>query len=318
MNAAKMESKGFEIVVGVTPIKTKSFEWDINANFSKTQNKVLALAEGVDNLFLGGFTDPQIRAVAGMEYRTIYGYDWYRDASGNPIIYDGSDPNFDWPKGFPIYDGREMRPLGKVNPDWIANITNTFTYKGFSLSALLDIKHGGLMYNGTHYAMNYFGTSAETATREVFYSANGTLDLTKTPASNVVVFDGVMGHIDAAGDPVATTTKNTEKVVKSQDWYRYYGGSNFAQGPTAGAMQDAGWVRLREVTFTYRFDKKLLNKTFVSGLEFYFTGRNLWLHTKYDGIDPETNLEGASNSQGMDYFNMPGTKTYTFGVKVDL
>jgi hypothetical protein len=313
-----MESKGYEIVLGLTPVKTKSFEWNIDANFSKTTNTVIALAEGVDNLYLGGFTDPQIRAVAGMEYRTIFGYDWYRDSKGNPIIYDGSDPNFDWPKGFPIYDGRAMKALGKVNPDWIANITNTFTYKGLSLTALLDIKHGGLMYNGTQFAMNYFGTSAQTATREATYNEDGTLDLTKTPAENIVVYSGVMGHIDADGNPVASTTQNTTQVVNTQDWYRYYGGSNFAYGPTAAAMQDAGWVRLREITLAYRLDSKILGKSFLKGLEFYVTGKNLWLHTKYQGIDPETNLEGASNSQGMDYFNMPGTKSYIFGFKVDI
>ena len=318
MNAAEMESKGYEIVLGLIPVKTNSFEWDINANFSKTTNTVNSLAEGVENLFLGGFVDPQIRAVAGMEYRTIYGYDWYRDSNGTPIIYDGSDANFDWPVGTPILDGREMLPLGKVNPDWIANVTNTLTYKGLSLSALLDIKHGGLMYNGTQYAMNYFGTSEKTASREATYNTDGTLDLTKTPAENIIVYPGVMGHIDADGNPVATTTQNTTQVVNGQDWYRYYGGSNFAQGPTSAAMQDAGWIRLREITLSYRLDSKTIGKSFLKGVEIYATGRNLWLSTKYEGIDPETNLQGASNSQGMDYFNMPGSKSYVFGFKIDI
>ena len=315
LNAAKMESKGIELMLGATPVRG-AFTWDIIANFSKTKNTVTQLAEGVDNIFLGGFTDPQIRAVAGKEYRTIYGYDWYRDDKGEPIIYDGSDPDFDWPVGFPIQDPREMRALGKVNPDWIANVTNTFSFKGFSLSLLLDIKKGGLMYNGTHYAMNYFGTSAETATREASYNDDGSLDLAKTPAANVIVYPGMMGHIDADGNPVVTTTKNTTQVVKGQDWYRYYGGSNFASGPTSAVMQDAGWWRLREVTLSYNLGQSL-TKTFLKKGEIYFTGRNLWLKTKYDGIDPETNLQGASNSQGMDYFNMPGTKTYTFGFKLD-
>jgi hypothetical protein len=54
----------------------------------------------------------------------------------------------------------------------------------------------------------------------------------------------------------------------------------------------------------------------MTNLGIYVTGRNLWLQTDYSGIDPETNLLGASNAQGMDYFNMPGTRSYTLGLKV--
>jgi hypothetical protein len=57
-----------------------------------------------------------------------------------------------------------------------------------------------------------------------------------------------------------------------------------------------------------------LNNTFIKGLEIYFTGTNLWLTTPYKGIDPETNLLGTSNVQGLDYFNMPGTRSYTLGL----
>ncbi|HAN77537.1 MAG TPA: hypothetical protein DCQ31_07075, partial [Bacteroidales bacterium] len=66
MNAGTMESKGVEVMAYFTPIQTKDFTWDINVNFTKLTNTVTALAPGIDNVFLGGFTDPQIRAVAGM------------------------------------------------------------------------------------------------------------------------------------------------------------------------------------------------------------------------------------------------------------
>ncbi|MCK4993298.1 MAG: hypothetical protein KAS29_22525, partial [Bacteroidales bacterium] len=79
------------------------------------------------------------------------------------------------------------------------------------------------------------------------------------------------------------------------------------------SMEPADWVRLRELTLAYTIP---VNKKVVKSAEVYFTGRNLWLSTPYTGIDPETNLQGAINGQGMDYFNMPGTKTYTVGVKV--
>lgn len=313
LNAASMESQGVELMFNLTPIKTKDFVWNISANYTKFNNTVLELAEGVDNVFLGGFVDPQIRAVAGLEYRTIFGYDWYRDAAGNILIND--DPNDSYLDGFPMTDDREMVPLGKVNPDWTANIFNEFVYKGLSVSALLDIKQGGVMYNGTGFALNYFGTSAATLNREVYYLPDGSIDYTTTPAENLVVYNGVLGHIGADGEPISNGVTNTQQVVNDQTWYTTFG-SNFGGGPTSAATEDASWVRLRELTVAYAFDNKAFEGTFVRGLSIYFTGRNLWLQTPYSGIDPETSLTGARDSQGMDYFNMPGTKAYTFGLKL--
>jgi TonB-linked SusC/RagA family outer membrane protein len=315
LNAGTMESKGMEVMFNATPVKTSDFQWDIFANFTQYTNTVTELAPGVDDVFLGGFVDPQIRAVAGEEYRTIYGFDYYRDADGNYLIND--DPSDGYPDGFPMTDNDQMVPLGTVNPDWTANITNSFNYKGFGLTALLDIKQGGLMYNGTRFTMNYFGTSKETEKRDVVYLADGTIDLVNTPAENVVVYEGTLGHIDSDGNVVSSGVKNSIPVVNDARWYLGEGG-NFGGGATDGAIEDASWVRLREISLSYTFPSSMLNKTFLESAQIYVSGRNLWLKTPYVGIDPETNLQGASNSQGMDYFNMPGTKGITFGVRIGL
>ncbi len=313
MNAGTMESEGIELMIGATPIKFNGIEWNINVNFTQLKNPVTELAEGVENLFLGGFTDPQIRAVEGMEYRSIFGYDWYRDEQGRVLLND--DPTDGYPDGFPMTDEREMISLGTVNPDWTANIGNTVSYKGLSFSFLFDIKKGGKMYNGTRFTMNTFGTSMETIDRDVTYNGNGTINFTETPSQNVVVYEGVFGHLDGDDNPVSNGVTNTAQVVNDQDWFQGQGG-NFGGGATAAAIEDAGWVRLREVSIAYKLPKTLLSKTFIKNASIYATGRNLWVRTAYSGIDPETSLTGATNGQGMDYFNMPGTKAYIFGVKL--
>ena len=313
MNIGIMESYGWEVQVGLVPVKTKDFTWDILANWTKFKNPVIELAEGVENLFLGGFVDPQIRAVAGEEYKSIYGYDYYRDADGNLIIND--DPTDGYPDGFPMTDDVNMISLGTVNPDWTANITNTFTYKGIRLSALIDIKEGGKMYNGTRFTMNSFGTSIETENREVYYNADGSIDLDLTPEENIVIWDGVLGHLDADNNVVSAGAENNIYVVNGEAWFEGQGG-NFGGGPTTGAIEDASWIRLREITLGYTIDKKFMKKLPIQSCELYFTGKNLWINTPYRGIDPETSLLGASNGQGMDYFNMPGTKSYTFGLRL--
>jgi TonB-linked SusC/RagA family outer membrane protein len=313
MNIGVMESYGYEISAFATPVKARDFQWDIFANFTSFKNPVKKLADGVENLFLGGFVDPQIRAVAGEEYRSIYGYDYYRDANGNLLI--NNNPNDNYRDGFPMTNSNDMISLGTVNPDWTANITNTFTYKGFLVSALLDIKKGGKMYNGTRFTMNSFGTSIETSNREVVYNPDGTINLDLTPAKNIVRYNGVLGYIDSNGNVVSDGTPNNIYVVNDAAWYIGQGG-NFGGGPTIAAIESTDWIRLREVTVAYQLGKGVMSKLPFTNAEVYFTGRNLWLSTPYTGIDPETSLLGSANGQGMDYFNMPGTKTYTFGLKL--
>ncbi len=311
MNAAEMESKGIELSIDATIVKTRDFTWNMLVNYTKMTNTVIKLADGVENLFIGGFTVPQVRAVAGQEYGSIFGNDWNRDPNGNILIND--DPTDNFRDGYPWTDTREMVPIGNTNPDWIGNITNTLSYKDLTLSFMFDIKKGGNLYNGTAFAMNFFGIHKRTENREVYYTPEGTIDFEKTPEENIVVFDGVYGHLDEDGDPVGSGVDNTTPVVLDEEWFMGHG-SNFGGGPSVAAMESAGWVRLRDLTFSYDLPIK---NTFLKKTQIYFTGKNLLLFTPYTGIDPETNLQGAQNGQGMDYFNNPGVKTYLIGLKVN-
>jgi hypothetical protein len=311
LNSAEMKSKGFEVTLGAR-ILTGSFGWDILANWTKISNKVVSLGEDIEMIILGGFTEPQACAVAGMEYGTIYSDDWYRDTiTGAVLIND--DPSDIYRDGYPMLDERRAVPVGSISPDWTANITNTFRWKGLRLSVLLDIRRGSWLYNGTSFQLNYFGTHERTAKREVAYTPYGTIDFANTPAENIVVFNGVYGHVDSEGNPVSSGIPNVTPVVLDEDYFRYNGGSSFGGGSTYSAMEPTDWIRLRELTLSYAIP---LQKKVITSAEIYFTGRNMWLWTPYTGIDPETSLQGAINGQGMDYFNMPGTKSYTIGLRI--
>lgn len=310
LNAASMESKGIELSVRADLIQTDKFNWSVVANYTQLDNIVTGLAEGVDNVFLGGFTVPQVRAVVGAEYRSIFGFDWYRDENGKVLIND--DPTDNFRDGYPMADEREMVPIGNFNPDWTGNITNNFSYGNANLSFNIDIKKGGMMYNGTAFAMNYFGVHERTANREVVYTDAGTIDFDQTPSENIVVMDGVYGRVGADGEPVSSGVTNVTPVVQDQAWFTGQG-SNFGGGPSSAAMEPADWVRLRNITVSYDFENIVDG---VDNLQVYATGRNLWIDTPYTGIDPETNLGGATNAQGMDYFNSPGTKGYLVGFKL--
>lgn len=292
MNAATMENKGVEIMANVVPVKTNAFNWSVSVNFTKNKNKVLSLAPGVDNISLGGFTGSTINVVAGEAYGSMFSTGFYKDNQGRVIIDD--DPSSS-SYGYPIKDAT-MKSLGQISPKWTMGINNELSYKGGSLSFLFDIKNGGIMWNGTKARLIGFGTARITENRD-----------------EPVVFDGIKGHI-VNGEIVTSGAKNDIQTTYSQYYYQNIGGgSSPAQEQF---VEKTDWVRLREVTVSYSFGK-WLQKTFVKQLKVYATGRNLWLSTPYDGIDPETNLMGAFNAQGLDYFNMPNTKSFVFGVKLD-
>ena len=106
-------------------------------------------------------------------------------------------------------------------------------------------------------------------------------------------------------------TPNTT-AIPAEDYWQYYKGD---AGVSESGIQKTGWVRLREVSLSYT----IKNLKFIKALEITITGRNLWLKTDYTTIDPESSLTGAaSNYQGIDWFGMPNTKSYNFGIKVTL
>src|SRR3989339_559232 len=303
MNAGEISNTGFEGILTATPVNTNNFKWDIAVNFSTYKNNVDKLAEEVENIFIGGFEGSSIRAVAGKPYGTIFGFGWLRDANGNVVVND--DPDTEG-YGYPIMDGLE-KDFGSSNPDWLMGIRNSLTWEGLTFSFLIDFKQGGVMWNGTKGALYYFGTHKDTEVRTSDLDSNH-------------VFVGVKGHTipnyDGSEDSLITSGSNNIKVPYGQGWLGFGNGNGFYGSNTEDFIEDAGWIRLRELSISYQLPKSIVEATPFSDIIITFTGRNLWLSTDYTGVDPETNLMGAFNAQGLDYFNMPGTRTYNISLNV--
>jgi len=295
MNAATMTNKGIEVMLDITPVKSKNWQWDMNFNFTKNKNMVVSLAPGIDNVFLGGFTGAEIRAVAGEPYGSMYGNGWLTDGNGKVVIDDQpSSPTYKQP----IADPNE-KSAGTTQPKWLLGISNSVKYKNISLSFMFDIKVGGIMWDGTKGALCAMGRAGQTGTR-----------------GDSILYDGVMGHVDATTGKIVESGTNTLYTVRDQAWYLGNGGGFGSQ--SAQFIENANWVRLKELTLTYSLSANICKKIGFTNVAIFFTGRNLWLSTPYTGVDPETSLTGADNAQGIDYFNMPNTKSYIFGLKLSL
>ena len=294
LNSAVINNSGWEVIASVTPIKTGNFTWDIDANFTKAENIVESLADDLEDIGLAGFTSTSADVVPGQPFSVIYGNGFQRTDGGDMII--GAD-------GWPLQDPTK-KPLGDPNPDWTLGLRNTFSIGDLTLSALLDVRQGGEMWCGTCGIINYFGTS----------------QLSADERDDVVIFDGVVQTgTDGEGNPTYGDN-NTPVAIASADpnasftsFYRVRYGFG---GITEMSVYDTSWLRLRELTLAYNLNTDALGG-FLDGATISLTGRNLWLNTDYPGIDPETNLTGDSNGYGLDYFNMPNTKSYTATLKLN-
>lgn len=155
MNGGKIHTNSHELIVSVTPVRTTDFEWTVSANYTQIDNFVDELKEGVPNIFLGGFTTPQIRASIGERFPVIYGTAFARDDKGNILV----DAN-----GLAI--AGETKSLGEVAPKFNLGGTTTFRYKKITLAATFDWKNGGKMYSGTNSLLDTYGLSAKTGNRD--------------------------------------------------------------------------------------------------------------------------------------------------------
>jgi len=206
-----------------------------------------------------------------------------RDDNGNLIIDDDENSaNY----GYPIITGEEMA-FGTYLPNWTMGITNSFNIYGVRLSFLFDFRDGGMMWNGTRGALTYFGKHINTEDRDEIKIFAGV----KQSDHNVV---------------------NDIEVRPGADWYTGNGGG-FSPN-TEDFVEKTSWVRLRELSLAYTLSRDVFGTAYFPEITLSFTARNLWLSTDYSGIDPETNLAGASNAQGLDYFQMPNVKSYIFGI----
>jgi hypothetical protein len=307
-NIGELTNKGMELMLNTTPIKTKNFRWDLDFNWSQNNSEVVSLGDtSIKTLFLGGFEGSAIYAVVGEEYGSIYGGRWLRDGNGSVVIDDDiNSGNY----GFPIVDN-QVGVIGNVNPDWIGGINTGFDWKNMiHLSATVDIRKGGDIWNGTKGALTFFGRTPNT----VYGDPSASNNYIRYDTAHV--FEGVKGHLDADGNLVLGDGTNDVSVAVDQSWFQGNGGGFGSQAEDF--VEDGSYIKLRELALTYSMPKKCFKGTPIAGLDISVIGRNLWLSTKYTGIDPETSLTGSGNSQGMDYFNMPNTKSYGFSLKLTL
>jgi len=285
INAGEIRNKGFELMVNATLLKLGDFEWNTSLNLANNKSKVVSLAPGIEShTLMSG--DVTIEARVGESYGNIIGYAIKRNEDGQVVVTDQGK----WQRA------DEMTVLGNIQPDVIGGWTNTFTYKGISLSAMLDIRLGGQVYSFSKYDQMAKGTGKFTEARE--------------PKDLVV--DGVIedpnGNITVGG---VKYRKNDIQILSHQ----YYAEGGPWGGIGEPMVINADYLSVREMAIGYSLPEKLLQKTPFGSAKLSVVGRNLFYlyrdpEFKVMGISPESAFNTEAYAQGVEARGLPTTRSW--------
>lgn len=288
-NAGKMLSRGHEVMLRLTPLKNERFNWDVSVNFARYKTTVESLPAGLARIMLAD-ANGQVQSVAekGQVYPSFYGRAYQRDPASGQIVVNSTT-------GIPLQNPA-LQILGTPNPDFEVNFINSFRYQFLSVSFQVDWRKGGLFYSMLQAESRSRGLSAETLDRDV-----------------PQVIPGKKGKL--VNGQVVVEGDNDIPVRKVNPYWA-------ALYPIAEAqLDDATFVRLREVSLTYDLPVRLTQKVRLSGASIFLTGRNLFLITN-TFVDPELNMTntfpGASvgNSVGIEWYQQPQTRSLGGGIRL--
>jgi TonB-linked SusC/RagA family outer membrane protein len=322
-NAAVVTNRGEEVVLNVRPFSGPTFSWELGLNYGRNRNNVVSLA-GAEfvNFNNEGFTGAIGSATAGVGVGVVRGLDFIRCGRGLQIDYDGdgtvndidaecrltpSSPGtfangalFIADGGLPVADPTD-RVIANPNPKYSMGYSTTAKFGKLTLGALADVRKGLTIWNGTRGILLRFGTLDETLVRE----RTGTFG--KDWATDVY-------------PTVAGPGAGTVAFANANDWQDWFLGEGGGFGTTgAQFVEDASFVKLRELSLSYSFDQQWLRDRFnFSTIDVRIAGRNLKTWTRYKGLDPEANLGGAEwLTQGTDYFNNPQTRSFVLSFSIN-
>lgn len=311
LNAGKINNKGVEVQLGLTPLKTKDFKWDIDVNYGANRSKVIILddAGSLQNYVLGTYRNLQVIASVGKPYGTLFGNAYLRDAKGNIIVNNAGIPTADPNK----------KVLGKFTPDWVGGINNSFAYKNISLSFLIDASIGGSLFAGTNSTGSYTGVLASTLPGRdadhggLYYyypgnnKANATVGLAKggtAPAGETVYDDGIIFN------GVKTDGSANASIIPASQYYKA------PRNIEEQFVYSASYVKLREIKIGYTLPYAWIKKLRLVSASVSLVGRNLWIiHKNVPNIDPE-NAFTNGNAQGLEDLTLPTVRSYGFTINL--
>jgi TonB-linked SusC/RagA family outer membrane protein len=306
-NLGSIQNSGVEIGLSMPLMKSKTFSWNLDANIAFNRSKAIDIGAdlGLDPGVVSGVGNSAIirngQAIGqwyGYKTNGIYQSQAEIDASGlktingQPIaaIRPGTRRFIDQNKDSVINtDDRVV--LGQGQPVFTGGLTNTFSYKGFSLNMVLQYSVGNKVYN---------------ANRVAIEASKNTSNRTKALAGSwrPSLYDMTTGALYEAGNPnnEYRMPGSPAELLMLSDW-----------------VEDGSFLRLSDITLSYNLPHQLISRMGIEGVNLFVSGKNLAVWTKYSGYDPEVNTRQGGFGDlmpSLDYASYPRSRIYSFGVKV--
>ena len=291
INSGRSENRGIELMLNLIPVTSENFEWNFTFTGAYNKTKVLSLLsdEPGTSITVGQHVfNGWVYQVVGEEMGQIVGFGYRRNDAGEKI--------FNSTNGLPL---ATLQPIsfGSALPKWTGGFLNSFTFKGLTLSALIDFKLGGKLLSGTNFNAYRHGLHKET----LLGREGGTLDANGNDPG-FVVGEGV----NQEGQPNTTGAKN-------EDYFSVVRGSGLVEP----IIYDAGYWKLRQITIGYDFTKFLPESFPVKGVRLSFVANNVAMLKKWaPNIDPESFSYTSDNVVGLESPSVPTTRSIGFNLNV--
>ncbi|WP_316800046.1 SusC/RagA family TonB-linked outer membrane protein [Pedobacter frigidisoli] len=299
VNIGKIGSRGFELALNATPIVGK-FRWDTRFNFALNKSRVISLADGMSEIpfYASDQSTAKIVAKAGEDLGNIYIRPRKTDANGNYLINDD---------GYYVMDNSTYVKAGNIMPKMVGGFSNTFSYKNFAVDFTIDYRLGGQLISPNLKYMR--GAGMLENSMQYRDAANGGLTYT---SAGKTYNDGVL----LAGVNENTGAANT-KVLSAADYYLTT--YNWGEGSlTDGEIFDNSYVKMREITLSYKFPAALTSKMKINNLKFSLIGRNLfYIYRTLKDLDPEAVLGNMWWSQGVDVGSTAAARNFGFSLSAN-
>ncbi len=281
INVGKINNNGVELLLSYRWISQKSFTWESSINLGYNKSKVVALYGGLTQITADNARTQTgyIAQEIGKPYSELQVVAFARNAQGK-ILNDTAT-------GLPV-QAATLKDMGTGVSPWTTGLTNTFTYKRFSLNILIDGKFGGVIFEGTQGLAYRYGLAKETL-----------------PGRTTGIAGPGVENINNGQGNVPNT-----KILSAETYYvnLYNYGEPF--------VFSSDFIKLRSVSLDYNISSKLFHGTFFKSAVFSLVGRNLWTIMKHTpNIDPESTYNNG-NAQGLEFASTPFTRS--MGVNLNL
>jgi TonB-linked SusC/RagA family outer membrane protein len=316
LNGGHISVRGVELQLTATPVVINDFEWNVTVNFSKSESKVIELPAEVKEYYnsdtwiyanaRGSAFPSNLQSLFSATAYPNYNWDYLQDGLGSATAIGGltyernsnGDILINPANGLPVKTA-DFLPIGERTPDFMLGLINSFTYKDFSLSFLLDFRKGGDVFNGNEMYLFNNGLSTRSLNRE-----------------EPVVIKGVLKDgLQNSANPTVNTIQLSPYILGSTY------GTAFAESDFV--EHDINWVRLRDITLAYTLPSSVVSKSRIfKTASVFVTATDLFLITNYTGADPMTNgTTAATNGAGafgFDFGTLSLPRTISTGIRVSL